>query len=96
MGLKVGTPIILNRNLNGEEDLCNGRRLKVCRLAPNCIDTMIMTGNQRGKRFFLPRITLSHDSCLPFQLRRRHFPVQVSFAMTINKAQGQSVDHLGL
>jgi ATP-dependent DNA helicase PIF1 len=85
------------RNMNGEQGLCDGMRLKVCRLVPNCIDAMIMTGNQQGKRVFLPRIMLiSHDSGLPSQLCRRQFPVQVSFAMTINKAQGQSVDHLSL
>jgi hypothetical protein len=35
--LKVGIPIILMRNINGQQGLCNGTRLKVCRLASNCI-----------------------------------------------------------
>jgi ATP-dependent DNA helicase PIF1 len=32
----------------------------------------------------------------PFKLMRRQFPIMVSFAMTINKSQGQSLDYLGL
>jgi ATP-dependent DNA helicase PIF1 len=94
--LKVGTLIILRRNISGKQGLCSGTSLKVCRLAPNSIDAIIMMGNQRGKKVFIPRITLiSHDSGLPLQLCRRHYTVQVAFAMMINKAQGQSVHYLG-
>lgn len=33
---------------------------------------------------------------LPFQLRRKQYLVVPAFAMPINKAQGQSLHHLGL
>ena len=36
------------------------------------------------------------DADLPFQLIRRQFPVRLAFAMTINKAQGQTIPHMGL
>ena len=32
----------------------------------------------------------------PYKLRRRQFPVKLAFAMTLNKSQGQSVQHVGL
>ncbi|GMF46073.1 unnamed protein product [Phytophthora fragariaefolia] len=32
----------------------------------------------------------------PFRLRRKQFPVVPAFAMTINKAQGQTIQNLGL
>ena len=32
----------------------------------------------------------------PFQMQRRQFPVSISFAMTINKSQGQSLKQVGL
>jgi len=45
----------------------------------------------------IPRITLTpsaEDLAIP--LRRRQFPVQLGFAMTVNKSQGQSLKNVGL
>ena len=36
------------------------------------------------------------EGVLPFIMRRRQFPVKVAFAMTINKAQGQSFQKVGI
>ncbi|EOA22562.1 hypothetical protein CARUB_v10003223mg [Capsella rubella] len=36
------------------------------------------------------------DTKLPFKMRRRQFPLTVAFAMTINKSQGQSLEHVGI
>ncbi len=33
---------------------------------------------------------------LPFTLIRKQFPVRLAFAMTINKAQGQTMDKIGI
>jgi len=33
---------------------------------------------------------------LPMPLKRLQFPVRLAFAMTINKFQGQSVEHMGI
>jgi len=33
---------------------------------------------------------------LPVPLKRLQFPVRLAFAMTINKSQGQSVEHVGI
>ncbi|XP_049300534.1 uncharacterized protein LOC125774300 [Anopheles funestus] len=95
--LKQYTPVLLLRNLNTERGLCNGTRLQVITLKPHCIHARILTGKRRGDDVLLPRIFCdSNDANLPFQIRRKQFPIQVCFAMTINKAQGQSLHHLGL
>jgi hypothetical protein len=95
--LKVGVPIILLRNLNPLEGLCNGTRLIVCNLQSKVIDAEIITGSHIGKRVFIPRITLSSsESSLPFTLKRLQFPVRIAFSITINKAQGQTLKWVGL
>ena len=49
-----------------------------------------------GRRIMLPRITLTTDDKFPFVLRRRQFPIRPAFAMTINKAQGQTLQRVGV
>ena len=46
---------------------------------------------------FIPRIPLTSSiSDLPFDFQRIQFSLQLAFAMTINKAQGQTLKHVGL
>ncbi|XP_024990627.1 uncharacterized protein LOC112524914 [Cynara cardunculus var. scolymus] len=88
--LKIGCPIILLRNIDPSNGLCNGTGL-ICRgFQQNVIDAEIDVGLHAGKKVFLPRIPLcpSEDNMFPFKLKRKQFPVRLSFSMTINKAQG--------
>ncbi|XP_058741331.1 uncharacterized protein LOC131613701 [Vicia villosa] len=95
--LKVGATIMLMRNLDQSEGLCNGTRLTVTRLANHVIEAKIISGKNIGNLFYIPRMSLSpSQSPWPFKLVRRQFPIIVSFAMTINKSQGQSLDNVGL
>ena len=95
--LKVNCPIILLRNLNPASGLCNGTRLICRKMHRHFIDAEIITGTHFGKRVFIHRITLTpSDTGLPFDLERRQFPVRPCFAMTINKAQSQTMDFVGL
>ena len=36
------------------------------------------------------------SSGLPFTFRRRQFPIRLAFEMSINKSQGQSLNHVGI
>lgn len=38
----------------------------------------------------------SDDNMFPFKLKRKQFPIRLSFAMTINKAQGQTIPNVGV
>ena len=93
----MGVLIILLRNLNPSDGLCNGTRLICCGLYSKVIDAEVITGPQVGRRVFIPRISLTpSDTNLPFVLRRRQFPIRVAFSMTVNKSQGQTLNHVGL
>ncbi|KAK4594131.1 hypothetical protein RGQ29_017994 [Quercus rubra] len=95
--LKVGLPIMLLRNLNQSNGLCNGTRLLVTQISKWILEAQIISGTHIGEKVFIPRIVLSpSDSKWPFVLKRRQFPVSVCFAMTINKSQGQSLQRVGL
>ncbi|KAH0735831.1 hypothetical protein KY285_011538 [Solanum tuberosum] len=95
--LKVGTPVMLLRNLNQSEGLCNGTRLIVTHLGNWSISVNIISGKNIGSKATIPRIIMSpNDSKWPFKFNRRQLPVAPCFAMTINKSQGQSLNHVGL
>ena len=95
--LKVGTPVMLLRNLNQSEGLCNGTRLIVTHLGNWSISANIISGKNIGSKVTIPRIIMSpNDSKCPFKLNRCQLPVTPCFAMTINKSQGQSLNNVGL
>ena len=95
--MKIGCPLMLLRNLDPGKGLCNGTRMILLHAYPRVLEVMVITGDHRGEKAFIPRITLKPSSRqYPFTLKRRQFPVRLSFAMTINKAEGQSVKYVGL
>jgi hypothetical protein len=56
---KVGVLILLLRNFNQSEGLCNGTRLIVKRLGQSVIEAEIITWNNVDKRVFIPHIIMS-------------------------------------
>ncbi|KAL3622937.1 hypothetical protein CASFOL_033237 [Castilleja foliolosa] len=95
--LKVGTPVMLLRNLDHSMGLCNGTRLVVTMLAAHIIECKILTGAKTGVKVLLPGLNLTpSDNSIPFKFQQRQFPIMISYAMTINKSQGQSLSNVGL
>lgn len=96
--IKVGCPLILLRNLSAKDGLCNGTRMIVTKMSNRVLEVQILGGEHNGEIALIPRISLipSDTMELTFKFRRRQFPVRLAFALTINKAQGQSVKYVGL
>jgi ATP-dependent DNA helicase PIF1 len=64
----------------------------------NSIDAEIVNGQHARKRAFIPTIPMSpsEDLTLLFKFKRKQFLIRLSFAMTINKAQGQTISNVGI
>ena len=91
--LKVGCPVIVLRNLHSDEGVCNGSRGIVTRIETRVVQILLFGGST----CLIPRIKLiSAQGQLPFELHRLQFPLALSFAITINKAQGQSFSAVGI
>ena len=71
--LKVNCPVILLRNLDPNNGLCNETRLIFRALQNNAIDAEIVGVQHARKRVFIPRPPLSpsDDISLPFKFERK-------------------------
>lgn len=88
---------MLLRNLSPKQGLCNGTRLIIEELSRTSIKARIISAANHGEMAIIPRVDLiPSDTTLPFALRRRQFPVLPAYAITINKAQGQTFERVGI
>ncbi len=95
--LKIGAPIMVLRNIDPLNSVCNGTKGIVTRLMPHLIEMELRDVDGNPKMVLIHRVSLQpSDSQLPIKFWRRQFPVALCFAMTINKSQGQTLQKVGL
>ncbi|CAO0793613.1 unnamed protein product [Mucor circinelloides] len=97
--LKVGAPVMLLRNIDPAAGLCNGTRLVVRSLRNNIIEGEITTGSKVGHIVSIPKIKFicaASEGKSPYDFIRIQFPLRLAFVTTINKAQGQTLNSIGL
>ncbi len=94
MKLKVGMLIMLFRNIDSIEGLCNGTRLIVTLLYQNCIGPPIIGDAFNGRDYVILWIKLPiEEGEILWTLIQKQFLIRLWFAITINKSQGQSFAH---
>ena len=59
LNLKAGAMVMLLRNLNIKEGLCNGTRLMVKRLHHHVMDADMLLGPHKSKQVLIPRLVLA-------------------------------------
>ena len=95
--LKRFTIVIMLRNLDPDEGLCDGTKLIIRAFSNRVINAEIATRVHKQKRVFILRIILtSSESELRFVLRRRQFPISLAYCITTNKGQGQCLETVPL
>ncbi|XP_021717890.1 ATP-dependent DNA helicase PIF1-like [Chenopodium quinoa] len=59
---------------------------------------VIAVGQYKGVEVFIHRINLWPPGSVsyPFQFERKQFPIKLSFAMTVNKSQGQTLNQVSI
>ena len=93
ISLKKGFIVKFLRNMKLSAGHVNGTTYVVVRITTNLLFLTSVSGSKTVSRLKLPRMncTISKDGFLIPGFRRRQFSFRVCFAMTINKAQGQSI-----
>ena len=95
LALKPGCPLMLLRNLDPSNGLCNGTYMILLRIKSCVLECRILGGD--GKTVSIPRISIApSEGDMHIPLSCHQFPVRLAFAMTINKSQGQSVQNVGI
>ena len=99
MTLKFGAPVMLLHNLRAGPGygLHNGTRMIVLTLGQRVVEVEISSGVNRGNCILIPCITIGpSDTELPFTLKHHQLPLWPCFAVSTNKAQGQTLQFVGI
>ena len=95
--IKRNAIIMLLVNLDQRNGHCNGTRYQVMNISKHVLEAIALNGKAEGKKLIIPRINfLSKDTQFPFQMKRKQFPVRLSYAITANKSQGQTLKFVGI
>jgi len=100
--LKVGSMVMLIRNLSVRDGLCNGTRMQVLKMEEHILHCKLLTvmeNRHHNDVVIIPKVKFTYGTDAdsretPFT--RIQFPVRLCFAMTVNKAQGQTLNRMGL
>ena len=66
-------------------------------LLPHVIDASAISGSNVWAKLFIPRIWLAtKDATLQIEMKHKQFPVKLVYSLTAKKAQGQTLEQVGI
>ncbi len=95
--LKLNDYVFLIRNYSAKDDLMNGTKLRVLALPSGACRGILVRHLETGQIHLIPRILFEvkyvsrKRKVTPFKVMRRQYPVRLCYAMTVNKAMGQTL-----
>jgi hypothetical protein len=96
--LKIKARYMIMRNLN-PPDVCNGIMAELIRFTRFNCSLKLLSGAGKGSIICLPRCTFyvaSEVSGLPFNFKRRQFPITPAYCLSVHKSQGQTLQVIGM
>ena len=87
--LKVNDICFLMRTLSKKDQLCKNVRVQILKITPYRIEVLVLSKNPIKR--IIPRIKFDINHTIGYTLVRTQFPLQLCYAMTINKSQGQTL-----
>ena len=88
---------MLLSNFDINSGLCNGTTLQIYSINHKVLKVKTTNGSHIGNIGLIPRIDLTpSETFLSFRMKRGQFPIRLCYAMTINIAQRQSINNLGV
>jgi hypothetical protein len=96
--LKIGARYMVTRNLN-PPNICNGVLAELMSCTRYNCTMRLLSGPGQGSVVQLPRCSFYvayEHSGLPFNFRRRQFPISPAYCVTVHKSQGQTLRKIGI
>ena len=94
--LKKNACIILIRNLNLKHRHVNGTRCIIEEIKPHVIKARLLDGGKYPD-IFIPKIPIvCSETDFPAKFTRKQFPILLAYYLTFNRAQGQSLERVGM